>query len=117
MQLGNASVTDVKTSGTLTAGNVTYPKTHGSANQVLSTTGSGILAWVTPSTIATSYNGILPLANGGTGQTSVSGIKSALGLLSNNVAIGNEAGTPNQGVNSNTIAIGGGAGRGNQGQS
>jgi hypothetical protein len=117
MQLGNASVTDVKTSGTFTAGNVTYPKTHGLANQVLSTTGSGILAWVTPSTIATSYNGILPLANGGTGETSVSGIKSALGLLSNNVAIGSEAGTRNQGVNSNTIAIGGGAGRGNQGQS
>jgi hypothetical protein len=47
IQLGNTSVTDVKTSGTLTAGTVTYPNTHGSANQVLSTTGSGTLAWTT----------------------------------------------------------------------
>jgi len=50
IQLGNSSVTDVKTSGTLTAGAVTYPNTHGSANQVLSTTGSGTLTWTTPAT-------------------------------------------------------------------
>jgi hypothetical protein len=40
-------VGNVKTSGTITAGDVTYPNTHGSANQVLSTTGSGTLAWTT----------------------------------------------------------------------
>ena len=50
IQLGNTSVTNVNTSGTITAGDVTYPKTHGSANQVLSTTGSGTLAWTTPAT-------------------------------------------------------------------
>jgi hypothetical protein len=44
------AITNVKTSGTLTAGAVTYPNTHGSANQVLSTTGSGTLAWTTPAT-------------------------------------------------------------------
>jgi hypothetical protein len=49
IQLGNTAVTNVKTSGTLTAGTVTYPNTHGTANQVLSTTGSGTLAWTTPS--------------------------------------------------------------------
>jgi hypothetical protein len=49
IQLGNTSVTNVKTSGTLTAGDVTYPKTHGAANQVLTTTGSGTLTWTTPS--------------------------------------------------------------------
>jgi hypothetical protein len=49
IQLGNTSVTNVNTSGTITAGTVTYPNTHGSANQVLSTTGSGTLAWTTPS--------------------------------------------------------------------
>ena len=48
IQLGDANITDVKTSGALTAGDVTYPKTHGTANQVLSTTGSGTLAWSTP---------------------------------------------------------------------
>ena len=45
---GTTAISNVKTSGTMTAGTVTYPKTHGSANQVLSTTGSGTLAWTTP---------------------------------------------------------------------
>ena len=35
MQLGNTSVTNVKTSGTITAGAITIPNTDGSANQVL----------------------------------------------------------------------------------
>jgi hypothetical protein len=48
IQLGNTSVTNVKTSGTLTAGDITYPKTHGTANQVLTTTGSGTLTFTTP---------------------------------------------------------------------
>jgi hypothetical protein len=61
--------------------------------------------------------GVIPVTNGGTGQTTVAGVLSTLGFASNNIAIGSQAGTPNQGVNANTIAIGGGAGRGNQGQS
>ena len=48
IQLGNTSVTDVKTSGALTTGAVTYPIAHGTANQVLTTTGSGTLTWTTP---------------------------------------------------------------------
>jgi uncharacterized protein YjbI with pentapeptide repeats len=68
---GSTAITNVKTSGTLTAGSVTYPNTHGTANQVLSTTGSGTLAWVTPTTTATAYSGTLPISNGGTGLTSV----------------------------------------------
>jgi len=48
IQLGNSSVTNVSTSGTLTAGDITYPKTHGTANQVLTTTGSGTLTFTTP---------------------------------------------------------------------
>ena len=47
IQLGSTSVTNVKTSGTLTAGTVTYPNTLGTANQVLSNTGSGTLTWTT----------------------------------------------------------------------
>ena len=117
IQLGNTSVSNVKTSGTITAGVVTYPNTHGANGQVLSSTGNGTLSWITPSATATSYSGVLPIENGGTSQTTLPGIKSMLGLLSNNIAIGNEAGTPNQSVNANTIAIGGGAGRGNQGAS
>jgi hypothetical protein len=61
--------------------------------------------------------GVLSLANGGTGQTSLANFKGELGLTSNNVAIGSQAGTPNQGVNANTVAIGGGAGNSGQGQS
>jgi len=49
IQLGNTSVTNVKTSGTLTTGTVTYPNTHGASGQVLSTTGSGTLTWTTAS--------------------------------------------------------------------
>jgi hypothetical protein len=41
--------TSIKTTNTLTAGTVTYPNVHGSANQVLSTSGSGTLTWSTPS--------------------------------------------------------------------
>jgi hypothetical protein len=45
IQLGNSAVKNVKTSGTLTAGTVTYPKLDGTAGQVLSTNGSGTLGW------------------------------------------------------------------------
>ena len=44
-----ANATDeVEKNAALTAGAITYPNTHGTANQVLSTTGSGTLTWVTP---------------------------------------------------------------------
>ena len=46
IQLGNTAITNVKTSGTLTAGTVTYPNVHGTTpGQVLSTNGSGTLGW------------------------------------------------------------------------
>jgi hypothetical protein len=54
---GSTAITNVKTTGTLTAGTVTYPNTHGSANQVLSTTGSGTLAWTAPATSSAHYIG------------------------------------------------------------
>jgi hypothetical protein len=47
---GTISITtNIKTSSTLTAGAVTYPNTHGTSGQVLSTTGSGTLTWTTAS--------------------------------------------------------------------
>jgi hypothetical protein len=67
--------------------------------------------------LANSVTSVLGVANGGTGQTSLANFKGELGLTSNNVAIGSQAGTPNQGVNANTVAIGGGAGNSGQGQS
>ena len=57
IQLGNTSVTNVKTSGTLTAGTVTYPNTAGTAGQVLTSTGSGTLTWTGTHYIGESYGG------------------------------------------------------------
>jgi hypothetical protein len=64
IQLGNTNVNNVKTSGTLTAGAVTYPNVHGSANQVLTTSGSGTLGWSTP---------ITSLTTTGSGSATISG--------------------------------------------
>ena len=47
MQLGNTSVTNVKTSGSVTAGAITIPNTDGSTGQLLATDGSGQLYWLT----------------------------------------------------------------------
>lgn len=49
--------------------------------QVLSSDTSGNLSWVTPSTTATSYSGVLPIANGGT--------NSAVALNNNRLMISN----------------------------
>jgi hypothetical protein len=59
IQLGNTSVSNVKTSGTLTAGTVTYPKEHGASGQVLTTTGTGSLTWTDPGvhTLGETYGG------------------------------------------------------------
>ena len=48
IRLGDSNMTNIETSGTITAGAVTYPNTDGTANQVLKTNGSGTLAWTTP---------------------------------------------------------------------
>jgi uncharacterized coiled-coil protein SlyX len=56
IQLGNASITNVNTSGTITAGDVTYPKTHGTSNQVLTTTGNGTLTWSSSPSINANLN-------------------------------------------------------------
>ena len=63
IQLGNRSVENVSTYGTLTAGDVTYPKTHGTANQVLKTTGTGTLSWATVSGGVSSVESISGTSN------------------------------------------------------
>jgi hypothetical protein len=66
VQLGDGNITKVNTSGTLTAGSVTYPNAHaGTSGQVLTSLGSGTLSWTTPAsgggssthTIGESYGG------------------------------------------------------------
>ncbi|MEY4524787.1 MAG: hypothetical protein RIR57_157 [Bacteroidota bacterium] len=49
IQLGNTSVTNVKTSGTITAGGVTYPNSAGTSGQVLTTNGSNSASWASVS--------------------------------------------------------------------
>ena len=63
---------------------------------------------------ASTITGTIKVANGGTGQTSMEGIKSSLGLSASKVAIGNVSGYENQG--DLTVAIGNASGYGNQGQ-
>ena len=48
MQLGNTSLTNVKTSGTITAGTITYPNTAGTNGFVLTTNGTSTATWAAP---------------------------------------------------------------------
>ena len=60
IQLGNTAVTNVKTSGTITAGAVTYPKVDGTAGQVLTANANGIPTWqavAAPAAITKTYDG------------------------------------------------------------
>jgi hypothetical protein len=60
---GDLFTTNISASGTIAAGTVTYPNSHGISGQVLSTTGSGPLTWITPAssgnthTIGEQYGG------------------------------------------------------------
>ncbi len=89
IQLGNINVTNVKTSGTITAGAVTYPITHGTNGQVLSTTGSGTLTWTTtsaPSDASLSGKGIIQLAGDLAGTASLPSVSSVGGVSASNIA-------------------------------
>lgn len=68
IQLGNTSVTDIKTPAKLTTGAVTYPNIDGANGQVLSTSGTGTLTWTTLNTTdLANITGVLSIAKGGTG--------------------------------------------------
>ena len=89
---GFLPIENVKTTGPLTAGVVTYPNTHGSANQVLSTTGSGTLTWTTVSTVAdaSTMSGTVAIAKGGTGATTATTALTNLGAAPINASINNQ---------------------------
>ena len=105
---GTAAVPVVANNAIITAkiadASVTDPKIVGVSGSKVTGNISGSAANVT---------GIVPVANGGTGVTTVAGIKSVLGFNSPSVAIGDQAGQTNQG--SSTVGVGGGAGATNQG--
>ncbi|MFM1756695.1 MAG: hypothetical protein RL621_1668, partial [Bacteroidota bacterium] len=112
IQLGNTSVTQVRTSGSITAGTITYPNSDGTNGQVLKTNGSGTLSWGDASGGVTSIgnieassnskgaivsSGVLSLApadanNGGivtTGVQTFSGNKTFKGEVSATAAVNN----------------------------
>jgi hypothetical protein len=82
IQLGNADITNVSTSGTLTLNTVTYPNTHGSSNQVLTTTGSGTLTWTTPAPAAgsTSIATVGTITTGTWSGTAIAGQNGGTGV-------------------------------------
>jgi hypothetical protein len=82
----------------------------------INTTQLATTAFVNNATLninASSISGTVALNQGGTGQTTIAGIKSVLGLASSKVAIGADAGLTTQ--SSGASAFGGGAGQTNQG--
>ncbi len=60
---------DTRVVGNFTTGSVSFPTSHGTSGQVLSTNGSGTLIWSSPSSSASSLTGTLAVTNGGTGAT------------------------------------------------
>ena len=81
IQLGNTSVTDVKTSGTLTLKDVTYPNTNGTAGQVLTANNNGNATWTTIASgaDASTMTGTVAIANGGTGAATATAALTNLG--------------------------------------
>jgi hypothetical protein len=84
------AITNVKTSGTLTLGAITYPNTNGSANQVLTATVGGTLTWTTPSSSGVPYSGASAALNLGAYELTSNGVTVGRGALSrsNNYAYG-----------------------------
>lgn len=55
IRLGDSNITNIETSGSITAGAITIPNTDGTANQVLKTDGSGTLSWTSIDTSGPVY--------------------------------------------------------------
>ena len=86
---GSTAVTNVKTSGTLTAGTVTYPNTHGNSGEVLTTLGSGTLTWTvayTPTDASTTTKGVILLSGDLRGSAKVPTVNTVGGVSSSTIA-------------------------------
>ena len=79
IQLGNTSVTNVKTSGTITAGAVTYPNTTGTSGYYLQTNGAGTASWAAVSGSGVPYTGATGAVNLGAYDLTVHGITVGMG--------------------------------------
>ncbi|MHA8083663.1 beta strand repeat-containing protein [Aquirufa sp. A-Brett2-15D] len=84
------AISNVRTSGTLTLGAITYPNTNGSANQVLTATAGGTLTWTTPASSGVPYSGATAALNLGAYELTANGVAVGRGASSrsNNYAYG-----------------------------
>jgi hypothetical protein len=75
------AITNVRTSGSLTAGAVTYPNTNGTAGQVLTSNNNGNASWTTIASVAdaSTMTGTVAIAKGGTGATTATAALTNLG--------------------------------------
>jgi hypothetical protein len=109
---GTTASSDVKTSGRLTTGTITYPNTPGNAGEYLTTNGSGIASWAT-ATGSGSGSGVTsqtttnsdPFDFGGTDYASTSLNVTNAENLSNgmNVLAANTSGIANVGIGINVL--------------
>ena len=78
---GSTAVTNVRTSGSLTAGDVTYPNTNGTPGQVLTANNNGNASWTTIASVAdaSTMTGTVAIAKGGTGATTAAAALTSLG--------------------------------------
>ena len=80
IQLGNTGVTNVKTSGTITAGTITYPNTAGTSGYYLKTDGTGTATWAAVSGgSGIPYTGATGAVNLGAYDLKVQGLTIGLG--------------------------------------
>jgi NDP-sugar pyrophosphorylase family protein len=108
IQLGNTSITNVKTSGTLTAGDVTYPKTHNNTSgQVLTIDNAGTATWAAAAGGGVPYTGATGAVNLGAYDLTVNEITvgKGAGNIISNLVIGLYALSSNTSGSDNT-AIG-----------
>ena len=84
------AVTNVKTSGTLTAGSITYPNTAGTNGYYLKTDGTGTASWAAVSGDGVPYTGATGAVNLGAYDLTVNGVKVGKGLanIADNTAVG-----------------------------
>jgi hypothetical protein len=74
VQIGNTSITNLKTSGTITAGAVTYPNSSGSSGQILTTNGNGTASWSNPTVSGVPYIGATASVNLGSNDLTAANI-------------------------------------------
>ena len=91
IQLGNSNITNVRTTGKIIMGSLTYPNTDGAAGQSLTTDGNGTISWQSN---GNSSSGLVPYT-GATGQVNLG----AYDLKVNGLTIGRGA---NSSIENNT---------------